>query len=83
MKGKVIRESASLEEMKEYAASIDATNKGVGGEPDVGRLDATRGDPRCPSDWIVVDCFWCATSNCVNPRWHVASCRNCHGPFTY
>jgi hypothetical protein len=44
--------------------------------------DSTRGDPRCPSDWEVWDCFWCAASNCVNPRWPVFVCVSCHFPNT-
>ena len=86
MKGKPVKEGMSLEEAQEYAKGLSGDESGTGSAPAEGRLgteDATRGDPRCNSDWIVVDCFWCATGNCVNPRWHTAFCRKCRGPFTY
>jgi hypothetical protein len=83
MKGRVVHEGASREDMDDYAKTIEASRKGEGGEPGDGSLDASRGDPRCESDWIVVDCFWCAAANCVNPRWHTANCRKCHGQFIY
>jgi hypothetical protein len=83
MKGKPVRPGASREEAQEYVKSISADQKGTGRAPGQAAEDSEGGDPRCASDWIVVDCFWCAASNCVNPRWHTAICRACHGPFVY
>lgn len=82
-KGRIIREGATKTEMEQYAQGIDEQRKGEGGIPGAGNCDASAGDPRCPSDWVVYDCFWCAASNCVNPRWHVFSCCSCHGVNTY
>lgn len=93
MQGKNFREDASEAEMLDYAAGIEDDRKGTGQEPaaaagemsDAAGAEMTdkAGDSRCPSDWIVVDCFWCATSNCANPRWHVVFCRKCSKPSTY
>lgn len=82
-KAKPLVAGATREENDRHLNTIAADARGRGSEPGVGTLDAAAGDPRCPSDWRVYDCFWCATSNCANPRWHVFSCRKCHGPNTY
>jgi hypothetical protein len=81
--GKPLVEGASREDNDRQLSSIAGDKRGRGSEPGVGQLEAGRGDPRCPSDWAVYDCFWCAASNCVNPRWHVFSCRSCHGANTF
>jgi hypothetical protein len=78
-KAKVIRDGATKEEMLKYAETIPGDRKGTGGIPGAGECSDKAGDPRCPSDWVVYDCFWCAASNCVNPRWHTFNCCSCHG----